>query len=235
MNHERAYFLLDVHAGSTPEQIKKMYYKKALKCHPDKNGNKDEFQELNEAYEFLSNQRDPILPILFHSSIHFVLSKLDKAVLISLYNLLLDYKDSIPESVFDTIRNHIPPVLIIEPTLADLLNQHVYIYTHNSKKYSIPMWHHELIYDEFTVLCKPDLDLEIDDENNIHVDVHTTIQDAFANGIFIDSISLQVDISKLIMVPYQMYCVPSTIPRIQERDVYSATECALFIVHVYFS
>ena len=39
----------------TSEQLKKRYYKLALKNHPDKNGNTHNFQEINEAYNFLNN------------------------------------------------------------------------------------------------------------------------------------------------------------------------------------
>jgi len=159
MNHERAYFLLGVHEGSSHKTIKKMYYKRALKCHPDKNGNATEFQELNDAYLFLTKTPDPLLPVLFKSSIHYMISRLDQSVLLSLYILLVDM-EGVPEQVLETIRTHIPPILRIEPTLYDLINQRIYIYEQEGKKYSIPMWHHELIYDDFIVLCTPLVEMD---------------------------------------------------------------------------
>jgi hypothetical protein len=233
MNKNRAYALLGVHKGSSPEQIKRMYYKKALKCHPDKNGNKEEFQELNEAYAFISEQ-DPIIPCLFNSSIHYVISMLDSSILLSLYTILMEYKEVVPEPVFDSIRKRLS-IVIIEPSLSDLIEQRIYIYTHNCKKYSIPLWHHELFYDDFTVVCNPKTNLEMDDDNNIYVDVHSTIQNVFLNGLYIDAISHQVDISKLSMVPYQLYITPSTIPKVDEHNIYSAADCALFIVRIYLT
>lgn len=230
MNRERAQILLGVSHTVTPQQLKKIYYKKALKCHPDKQGNTEEFLELKEAYECLSNHRDPILPLLFNSSIHYVLSALDPQILISIYTLLLDYKELIPESVFVTIQKQIPPIIILEPTLNDLLHQNVYIYTHNDRKYFIPLWHHELIYDDFTVLCKPKV--ELDEDNNVYLDVYAKINDVFLKGLFIESISHNVDVSKLMLVPYQIYTTPSTIPKIQE-DIYSVKECAMFILRIY--
>jgi hypothetical protein len=232
MNRKRAYFLLGVHPGSSKSHIKKMYYKKALKCHPDKKGNTEEFQELKDAYEYLSNQKDPVIPSLFTSSIHHVLSMLDQSILISLYAILVDYKD-VPPEVLETMRSLIPPILIIEPTLVDLLNQHVYLYTHNSKKYSIPMWHHELVYDDFIVLCKPNVTVEMDDENNIYETVTASSEDVFKNGLYIESISHKVDVSKLHIVPYQIYRAKSTIPKINETNVYCAADCASFIIHIY--
>ena len=53
------YLLLEVSPGATKEEIKKAYYKKAVKCHPDKNpGNSkatQEFQALLNAYTILSD------------------------------------------------------------------------------------------------------------------------------------------------------------------------------------
>lgn len=233
MNIKKAYALLGVHEGSSPEEMKRMYYKKALKCHPDKNGNKEEFQELNEAYALLSSQ-DPVLPCLFDSSIHYVIDGLDTAVLLSLYTILIEYKEIVPESVFESIRKRIS-IVIIEPLLSDLIEQRIYIYTHNFKKYSIPLWHHELMYDDFTVLCKPNTSFEMDHENNIYLDVYSTMQEVVTHGLYIESISHQVDIRKLCMVPYQLYTTPSTIPKANEHDIYSAAECALFIVRLYLT
>jgi hypothetical protein len=233
MNTKLAYTLLGVNQLSSPEEIKRMYYKKALKCHPDKNGNKEEFQELNEAYAFLSTQ-DPVLPCLFDSSIHYVIARLDTSILLSLYTILIEYKDIIPDTVFESIRKRIS-IIIIEPILSDLIDQRIYIYTHNFKKYSIPLWHHELMYDDFTVVCKPNIHLEMDDENNIYVDVYSTIQNVFLNGLYIESISHQVDITKLSKIPYQLYITPSTIPKVNENDIYSAAECASFIVRLYLT
>ena len=104
--------------------LKKMYYKKALKCHPDKKGTTEEFHDLKDAYEYLSNQKDPVPSLLFTSSIHYVLSMLDQSMLISLYAILLDYKD-VPIEVLETMKSLIPPILIIEPTIDDLLNQNI--------------------------------------------------------------------------------------------------------------
>lgn len=229
MNHERAYFLLGVNEGSTQKQIKKMYYKKALQCHPDKNGNAQDFQELNDAYLFLTQTPDPLLPILFQSSIHYVLSALDQSVLLSLYILLIDI-EGVPEQVIETIRNHIPPILRIKPTLYDLMNQRIYIYEQDGKKYSIPMWHHELIYDEFIVLCTPTV--EIDEDNNVYLDVHADIKDIFVNGLYIPSISHQVDVSKLYIKPFQIYKTPSTIPCIHE-DIYAIKKFSFFILRIH--
>jgi DnaJ-class molecular chaperone len=53
------YDILGLNKNATQDEIKKAYRKLAIKSHPDKNGNSEEskrlFQEINEAYEVLSD------------------------------------------------------------------------------------------------------------------------------------------------------------------------------------
>ena len=232
MNAERAYTILEAHPGLTPSQLKKQYYKKALQCHPDKQGDPEEFHQVQEAYEYLSQQTDPILPSLFQSSIDYVLSTMDASMLLSLYVLLMDFKEMIPPIVLTEIEKRMPPLLVIHPTLADLVHQHVYLYTHGDKRYSIPMWHHELVYDDFIVLCRPEV--ELDEENNLTYTVHGKIHEVFDHGLWIEELNIQISGEKLYLVPFQIYEVKGTIPKIQE-DIYSVEETGLFILHIYLS
>ena len=230
MNAERAYILLDAHPGLTPSQLKKKYYKKALQCHPDKQGDPEEFRQVQEAYEYLSQQKDPVLPSLFQSSMDYVLSTMDASTLLSLYVLLMDMKEMVPPIVLSEIEKRMPPLLVIHPTLADLVHQHVYLYTHGDKRYSIPMWHHELVYDEFIVLCRPEV--ELDEDNNLIYEVHASLQDVFVNGLWIEELQVRVEAKELRLSPFQIYEVKGTIPRIQE-DIYSVEETGMYILHIH--
>lgn len=232
MNAERAYSILEARPGLTPSQLKKQYYKKALQCHPDKQGDPEEFRQVQEAYEYLSEQTDPILPSLFQSSIDYVLSTMDASMLLSLYVLLMDFKEMIPPIVLTEIEKRMPPLLVIHPTLSDLVHQHVYLYTHGDKRYSIPMWHHELVYDDFIVLCRPEV--ELDEENNLTYTVHGKINEVFDHGLWIEELNIHVSGEKLHILPFQICEVKGTIPKIQE-DIYSVEETGLFILHIYLS
>lgn len=230
MNAERAYILLDARPGLTPSQLKKKYYKKALQCHPDKQGDPEEFRQVQEAYEYLSQQKDPVIPSLFESSINYVLSTMDASTLLSLYILLMDMKDLVPSIVLSEIEKRMPPLLVIHPTLADLVHQHVYLYTHGDKRYSIPMWHHELIYDDFIVLCRPEV--ELNEDNNLTYEVHASLQDVFQNGLWIEELQVRVEAKELRLTPFQIYEVKGTIPRIHE-DIYSVEETGMYILHIH--
>lgn len=49
------YATLGLQRGATPEEIKKAYRKMASAHHPDKGGSKEKFQEIQQAYEILSD------------------------------------------------------------------------------------------------------------------------------------------------------------------------------------
>jgi len=238
MNYTKACSILNVPKHSSIAVIKRMYYKKALLLHPDKNGDTQQFQELNEAYQFLQSNTEPdFIGMIYDKSLLTLLSTLDNAVLLSLYRFLLEYKEYLPSSVLDTITQFIQnklTILLLEPTIDDLLNQRVYLYTHLGKKYSIPLWHHELIYDEFMVICKPRIEnIELDSDNNIYITIHSTIQEAFSGTIpfYIGKQLFTIDATHLYIKPYQEYSMPSTIPSIHQH-IYT-NSCSIIYVSIH--
>eukprot|EP00439_Symbiodinium_sp_Y106_P045362 s3007_g5.t1 len=54
---DSAYAILGVSSSATDAEIKKAYRLIAMQCHPDKGGDKEDFQELTNAYEKIMEQR----------------------------------------------------------------------------------------------------------------------------------------------------------------------------------
>ena len=69
-----------------------------------------------------------------------------------------------------------PEIIELYPTINDLIQHMVYKLNRNDEIYLVPLWHHELIYEdkntgnEFIVRCIPNIgnDYWIDEQNNIH-------------------------------------------------------------------
>ena len=65
MDKKKYYEILEIDKNATQEDIKKSYRKLSLLHHPDKNGNSQEsinkIQDINEAYEVLSNQEKKMM------------------------------------------------------------------------------------------------------------------------------------------------------------------------------
>ena len=56
VDNSKYYELLGVEKTATYDEIRKAFRKLALKNHPDRGGDKEKFQELNAAYEVLSDK-----------------------------------------------------------------------------------------------------------------------------------------------------------------------------------
>merc|ERR1719158_1124793 len=56
VDNKKYYELLGVEKTATYDEIRKAFRKLALKNHPDRGGDKEKFQEINAAYEVLSDK-----------------------------------------------------------------------------------------------------------------------------------------------------------------------------------
>ena len=65
-------------------------------------------------------------------------------------------------------------IIILNPSLTDLLSDNVYRLDFDDKKYYVPLWHNEVIFDhsgnDLIIKCIPDLEehITIDNFNNLH-------------------------------------------------------------------
>lgn len=133
-----------------------------------------------------------------------LLKKIDKYLLKKIYDMMVLYKDILHfstdflEKIYDIIKIKFDndERIIIHPVLDDLFENNLYKLTIDSKLYIVPLWHHHLIYEnekinengeieiaEIYVDCYPILpdNVFIDEQNNIHVYIDTTIVDVWKN------------------------------------------------------
>lgn len=57
VNTTKFYEVLGIEKDATEAQVKKAYRKKAMKCHPDKGGDPEQFKAITQAYEVLSDKK----------------------------------------------------------------------------------------------------------------------------------------------------------------------------------
>ena len=135
-------------------------------------------------------------------------------------------------------------VIRIFPSIDDLFAQNLYKLKEGEKEYLIPLWHHELIYEdeldnEFTVYCFPKLakNVCIDELNDIHV--KTTIdmnelwnQDALE--VFVGSHVFTISKDRINMKEYQKIVLYNAgIPRIHTQCVYDVSSIGHVHVHIH--
>jgi len=113
------------------------------------------------------------------------LEKIDKKTLIKIHEILnlhrdvLHFNDFFYEKIDEIIKTKMKndECIILNPILNDLFENNLYRLNINDYKYVIPLWHHELVYDnsgcEIYIKCNPMLpeNIKIDNNNNIHVNL----------------------------------------------------------------
>jgi hypothetical protein len=210
------YETLGVSSSATASEIKRAYYKLALKYHPDRNPTgAEEFRRVNEAYTRLAQCAVP------DQSLGAYLREL-------FGNELVDYVIGVGE-------NLMRDVIQVSPTLDDLFSQKVFLY---KRVYPIPLWHHELGYESFDVVCRPKLpdDVSLDAENNVHVRLFTAASAVVESGEVVAINRVRIPAADLRMVPCQtIRLVGEGIPRINEHSVMDTSVLSDVIVTIYLT
>jgi hypothetical protein len=166
----------------------------------------------------------------------------DKPLLIKIYNILYTYQDAFHytktfiSKIEEIIKNknEVDECIILNPSLDDIYNDNLYKLVYQKSNYAIPLWHHELIYDnsgnELYVNCLPLLpeNTEIDSNNNIIINVQYKIQEVF--GIDIIYVicgpnKLPINVETLHLVKNQRITfVNMGISRINTSNIYDTTK-----------
>lgn len=159
MNKSRAYFILNIQKNEilNEKNLKEKYRKALLKYHPDKNKENNElFLEVKEAYMYVQKDINEVSPLFY----------LDEDYIHPLYHILKNY-------IYEPLHKHIHSYKIYElnPSIHHLLNKELY-YIDQYDLY-VPLWHHELLFEEKKLKVKifPKLEnyMTIDENNHLHL------------------------------------------------------------------
>jgi hypothetical protein len=258
METEKAAKLLGVPMNASPAVIKRAYYKKALVTHPDKNASPDaadKFRELQEAYSVMCQSEtnenfdpDTQEQSWFDSTamLDLLAETVSEETLLAMYKFLIEYKDFIPEHqyLFSLIESKLTrPHIVVEPSLQNLFEQKIFIYSHeNGKKYSIPLWHHTLVFEDLIVVCTPktpDADTWVDDLNNIHITIHVSAAALLAAGEICFPLGpkvFRIPSSEIGITPMQTYAIRNQgIPLPDHYDILNVASLSDIFVHVQLS
>lgn len=124
------------------------------------------------------------------------LEKLDKTLLIKINELIKRHKEvfhfsgAFFDKIDDILKRKIQSdeCIILNPQLDDLFENNLYKLKVGNSTYAVPLWHHELVYDnsgsDIYVKCNPILpeNVTIDNKNNIYVKLNCSILDIWEKG-----------------------------------------------------
>ena len=147
--------------------------------------------------EFLNN-KSPVMHIIISKLSHMCedkalsfINSIYKFILMDIYKLLIANREIlyIPDIFIEEIRKILitksqgDERILLNPSLDDLWKDNLYKLVIGDRTYLIPLWHHELVYDnsgcDLYVKCNPILpdNLEIDENNNVIVSLEYNIAD----------------------------------------------------------
>jgi hypothetical protein len=181
-----------------------------------------------------------------------ILENIDKGILMELYRIIMSNGaifGHIDKSIIEKLKNIIDDrsrndeVIILNPTIDDLLEFNVYKCCIHGKQLIIPLWNRELVYDiscsDVYIKCNPVLhdNHYIDEYNNIHVKVALTISDIWNKTIHEVKVGKKVfelKIEELKMKKYQTLTLKNRgIPRINRKQIYDVSVLGDVVTHIH--
>jgi hypothetical protein len=179
-----------------------------------------------------------------------LLEKVDNDILIKIHGVFAKYRSAFHFS--EEFLKYVEQVLLIKlkkdeciilnPSIDDLFECNLYKITENGNTYIVPLWHHELVYDNsgsnLYVRCNPILPdtISIDSENDLHVFVKYTIADIIDNetvDIDVGTHRFSIYVKQLYLKREQVVVLKNRgIPTINPDNIYSVTKRSNIHIHI---
>lgn len=163
---------------------------------------------------------------------------------ISKYSSIFNIGTSILDTMKEKLKNKIvdSKVIILNPSLEDLMNDKIYVLDVDEERFYVPLWHNELYYkDNYIVRIIPELkeNIYIDEENNIHIMINkniSSILDEKRIHLNIGNNMVYIDVCDLKIKKYQTICLLNKgISKINEKDIFKNKLRSNIIIHMTLS
>ena len=181
-----------------------------------------------------------------------ILENIDKCVLLEIYKLIVTNDTMfghIDKNILERLkciiddRRKNDELIMLNPTIDDLIEFNVYKYKIHEQQLIIPLWHRELTYDisnaDIIVKCNPVLNDNhlIDEDNNIHVKLEFKLLDIWNMSVYkfiIGKKEYEFEIDNLKILHYQTITLKSCgMPRINTINIYDVSELGNVVIHVH--
>ena len=133
---------------------------------------------LKEYFENESNV-EIVIKIINKSFINYVVENCEYESILNIYRFLREYGElfEVDNSILEFLKKRIDTeIIILNPSLDDILDANIFILNYNDLKLMIPLWHREIYYEldnskTLLVRCIPELsdNIFIDISNNLHI------------------------------------------------------------------
>ena len=135
-------------------------------------------------------------------------------------------------------------VIIINPTIENIMNNELYKLEYNNENYYVPLWHDEISYDisetEYLIVkCKPELpeNIFIDHNNDVHIkilieSIEQLLNEPYIN-VTIGGKVFEIPVCELKIKKSQIYTFFNKgISLINLNDIYNTTRNGNIIVYI---
>ncbi len=175
---------------------------------------------------------------------------LKKEKSIELFEFLSNYREifGISDETIDKMKDILKEkmrddnIVILNPSLADILNDNVYKLDLLGKTFYVPLWHHEVIFDhsgnDVIVKCVPELEdhITIDNNNNIHCYFKGPINEVLQKEkieLMLGNKIVEIDSKTLFIKKHQTYAFRNNgILKINPEHIFSTEERANIYVDI---
>ena len=182
-----------------------------------------------------------------------LLDKLNIDVLEEIYLIINKLKKSqnisqeTYETIFEILKKKFQSIniYVLNPTIENLLKNEIFKLDISNEIVYIPLWHHEVNYNNNIIKIVPLLEnnIFIDQDNNIHIDYKTSYNnlifllknydDPYFEILFNQSI-FKIPLNKLYINKYQTYVFKKYgIPKINTNNIFDVSNLSNIVIHIY--